>query len=249
MRIKIFILSLLILISSCSHKNKDKDKEKETPQGVYSKAAQALRAKEYNRAADLFSKVTYEFPYYEGAKKAMIMEVYSQYLGHDYDGVNMTIENFIKTYPTASELDYMYYMRALSYYEQISNPYRDQSITFKTKQLLEKVLQRFPKTKYARDAKIKRDLVEDHLATHEMIIGRYYLNRGELLSALNRFNTIIKKYSTTSNVDEALYRVFEINRFVGNHVEAQKIAATLGFNYPNSRWYKSAYEILKHNRR
>ena len=187
----------------------------------------------------------YEFPYYEGAKKAMVMEVYSYYHNHDYDNVVLTIDNFLKTYPTASDINYMYYMKALSFYEQISIPYRDQAMTVKAKHALENVMQRFPGSKYARDSKIKLDLVEDHLAAHEMIVGRYYLNRGELLAAIKRFDVVVKRYSTTSHIEESLYRLFEIYKFIGNNSEAQRIAATLGYNYPNSKWYKSAYEIIE----
>lgn len=244
---KIFALCFLMLTLGCSTNKTLEKPSEETPQNLYTKAAKEFHNKNYNTAAELFSKVTYEFPYYDGAKKAMIMEVYSYYLNNDYDNVIFTIDNFLKMYPTASETAYMYYMRALCYYEQISIPYRDQGMTMKAKQALENLVQRFPNTKYARDAKVKIDLVEDNLAAQEIIIGRYYLNRGELLSAIKRFNIVVKKYSTTSHIQEAMYRLFEIYRFMGNTVEAKKVVATLGYNYPNSKWYKSAYQIIKND--
>ncbi len=243
--IEILALCFFIVVSGCSSKKVTEKTLQETPQILYTKAAELFKLKDYSKAADLFSRVVYEFPYYEGAKKAMVMEVYSYYLNQDYDNVILTIDNFLKTYPTASEINYMYYMKALSFYEQISIPYRDQAMTIKAKQALENVVQRFPGSKYARDSKIKLDLVEDHLAAHEMIVGRYYLNRGELLAAIQRFDVVVKRYSTTSHIEESLYRLFEIYRFMGNHSEAQSIAATLGYNYPNSKWYKSAYDIIK----
>jgi outer membrane protein assembly factor BamD len=243
--LNVVIIVCLICLSGCSSKKKIEQEVVDTPESTYLKASDSFRNKHYSKAAELFAKIIYEFPYYDGAKKAMVMEVYSYYLDQDYDNVSLTIDNFLKTYPTAPETSYMYYMKALSFYEQINIPYRDQNMTLKAKEALEKLVHRFPGTKYARDAKIKLDLVEDHLAAQEMIIGRYYLNRGELLSSIKRFNEVVKKYSTTSHTEEALYRLFEIYSFIDNTVEAQKCAATLGYNYPNSKWYKSAYEILQ----
>lgn len=234
-----------LFISGCSSNKKTENETPETPQIAYTKAVDAFRNKNYGKAADLFSKVVYEFPYYDGARKAVVMEVYSYYLDHDYDSMIVTVDNFLKTYPTASEVSYMYYMKALGLYEQISSPYRDQNMTLKAKEALERLINRFPGTKYSSDAKIKLDLVEDHLAAQEMIVGRYYLNRGELLSAIKRFDVVVKKYSTTSHSEEALYRLFEIYIFMDNISEAQRFAATLGYNYPNSKWYKSAYDIIQ----
>lgn len=243
--IEIFALCFFMIISGCSSKKAAEKPLQETPQALYTKAAELFKQKDYSKAAELFSRVVYEFPYYEGAKKAMVMEVYSYYLNQDYDNVVLTIDNFLKTYPTSSDISYMYYMKALSFYEQISIPYRDQVMTVKAKNALENLVQRFPDSKYARDSKIKLDLVEDHLAAHEMIVGRYYLNRGELLAAIKRFDVVVKRYSTTSHIEESLYRLFEIYKFMGNNSEAQRVAATLGYNYPNSKWYKSAYEMIK----
>lgn len=242
--IKILTLCFLVFVSGCSSKKAVEKTVQDSPQNLYVQAANSFKQKEYSKAADLFSRVVYEFPYYEGAKKAMVMEVYSYYLNQDYDNVVLTVDSFLKTYPTASEISYMHYMKALSFYEQISIPYRDQTMTIKAKKALEGVVQRFSESKYARDAKIKLDLVEDHLAAHEMIVGRYYLNRGELLASIKRFNVVVKKYSTTSHIEESLYRLFEIYRFMGNNDEARRVAATLGYNYPDSKWYKSAYEIM-----
>lgn len=247
--LNVIMLVFLVLISGCVSKKKDDNIVQETPESVYLKASELFRQKNYGKAAELFSKVIYDFPYYDGAKKAMVMEVYAYYLDHDYDNMTLTIDNFLKTYPTAAETSYMYYMKALGFYEQINIPYRDQNMTFKAKEALEKLIQRFPGIKYSRDAKIKLGLVEDRLAAQEMIIGRYYLNRGELLSAIKRFNVVVNHYSTTSHIEEALYRLFEIYVFMDNMVEAQKFVATLGYNYPKSKWYKSAYDLIQQKKK
>ncbi|MBP9792078.1 MAG: outer membrane protein assembly factor BamD [Rickettsiales bacterium] len=246
--LNIIALIFVILISGCAGKKKN-DIAQDTPENVYLKAAEMFREKNYGQAAELFSKVIYEFPYYEGAKNAMVMEVYAYYLDHDYDNMTLTIDNFLKMYPTSSEISYMYYMKALGFYEQINIPYRDQNMTFKAKEALENLIQRFPGVKYSRDAKVKLGLVEDRLAAQEMIIGRYYLNRGELLSAIKRFNVVINDYSTTSHIEEALYRLSELYIFMDNVAEAQKFAATLGYNYPKSKWYKSAYDLIEQRKK
>jgi outer membrane protein assembly factor BamD len=244
---RVLIILALFFVYACGHKESSKEamdrgKDADT---LYSQADTALASGNYKKAAELFSKVTYEFPYYHLASKAHIMEIYSHYLSEDYDAVIFSVENYVKTHPISNYTSYAYYMKALAYYAQIELPQRDQSMTGEAKQAFTEVISRFPTSDYAKDAKAKLALIEDHLAAHEMIIGRYYLHKEEMPAAIERFKRVVSNYSTTSQVEEALSRLVEAYLFLGMKEEAKKNAAVLGHNYPKSEWYKHSYKLLQ----
>jgi outer membrane protein assembly factor BamD len=241
------VVATLLFLVACSHKETspvtmDRDKDAYT---LYKQANTALQQEEYKKAAELFAKVTYEFPYYSLANKAHIMEIYSNYLLKDYDSVIYSVENYIKTHPVSKYTPYTYYMKALAYYDQIELPQRDQSMTEDAKQAFTELISRFPTSSYVKDAKAKLALINDHLAAHEMVVGRYYLKKEEMPAAIERFKDVVSNYSTTSQVEEALYRLVEAYLFLGMTDEARKNAAVLGHNYPKSEWYKESYRLLK----
>ena len=232
----------LQLLCSCSHKTEtEKDK---TADELYKEASLMLTKKEYKASAELFSQVVYQYPYYEWATKAQLMEIYSYYLLKDYDSVIPAVENYVKMHPASPDIDYAYYIRALSYYVQIDIPSRDQTNTREAKAAFIEIRARFPRSEYAKDAKVKLDLINDHLAAQEMVVGRYYLNRGNIVAAINRFKVILDKYSTTSHIEEALYRLTEAYVFLDLKDEAKQYASVLGTNYPKSEWYKESYKLL-----
>lgn len=211
---------------------------------LYNEAQAALKEKEYQKATRLFEEVERQHPYSQWATKAQIMAAYSAYEGDNYDDAILALDRFIELHPGADDIDYAYYLKALAYYEQISDVARDQAITKQSLDAFNTLIQRFPDSKYARDAKMKMDLTYDHLAGKEMEIGRYYLNRGETNAAINRFRTVIKDYQTTTHVPEALHRLVECYLSLGLHTEAARIAAVLGHNYPGSKWYADTYKIV-----
>ena len=87
-------------------------------------------------------------------------------------------------------------------------------------------------------------LARDHLAGKEMEVGRYYSRKKAYLAGINRYKTVLTRYQTTSHTPEALYRLTEAYMALGVRAEAQAAAAVLGHNYPNSDWYKDAYQLL-----
>jgi outer membrane protein assembly factor BamD len=243
----IIMTAALFFLSACgkkelSHDEIDVSKDAKT---LYAQANDALNKEEYKKAAALFSKVTYEFPYYHLANKAHIMAIYSNYLLEDYDSVIFSVENYVKTHPISKYTPYTYYMKAISYYAQIELPQRDQTMTDEAKQAFTELISRFPKSSYIKDAKAKLALIDDHLAAHEMVVGRYYLNKEEMPGAIERFKRVVSNYSTTSQVEEALSRLVEAYLFLGLRDEAKKNAAVLGHNYPGSRWYKYSYNLIQ----
>ncbi len=154
------------------------------------------------------------------------------------------VDRFIRTYPRQPNIAYAYYLRALCYYEQISDVRRDQRMTQLALDNLRQVVERYPDSKYARDASLKIDLTQDHLAGKEMEIGRYYLERRQYHAAIPRFQRVLDNYQTTTHVPEALHRMTEAYLSLGLKDEAQKTAAILGHNYPQSIWYKDSFRLF-----
>lgn len=245
-------LALLVSVSACSS---NKDKEKDAAQverpvdDLYNEAAKALDDEQFERATALFEEVERQHPYSQWATKAQLMAAYSAFQGDNYDDAILALDRFIELHPGAEDVDYAYYLKALSYYEQISDVRRDQALTQQSLDAFNTLIQRFPDSKYARDAKLKMDLTNDHLAGKEMEIGRYYLNRGEVNAAINRFRVVVKDYQTTTHTAEALHRLVECYLTLGLHTEAERVAAVLGYNYPGSKWYEDTYKIIDPARR
>lgn len=211
---------------------------------LYNEAADQMAAKDYKAAIKTFEEVERQHPESEWAARAQIMAGYGAYRSGDYDQAISTLQRFVKIHPGHESAAYAYYLIALSYYEQISDVGRDQKITEQALQALTEVVKRFPDSEYARDAKLKLDLAYDHLAGKEMQVGRYYLNRQEYLSAINRFRYVVENYQTTGHVPEALHRLVECYLRLGVVDEAKKYAAVLGYNYPGSVWYRDSYKLL-----
>src|SRR5262249_30468331 len=174
-----------------------------------------------------------------------VMVAYSYYRGNKYTDAITALNHFIELHPGNKYAAYAYYLKALCYYEQIEDVRRDQKMTEQALAALNEVVNRYPTSAYARDARLKIDLTRDHLAGKEMDVGRYYEDRKLYLAAINRFRTVVEKYQTTSHTPEALERLTECYLALGVNEEAQTAAAVLGYNYPGSSWYQASYDLLK----
>ncbi len=211
---------------------------------LYNGALNQLYLENYEESARLFDEVERQHPYSAWASKAQLMAAFAQYQDSKYDDAINTLDRFIQLHPGHKDIAYAYYLRGISYYEQISDVERDQRMTRRAMSNLDEVTRRFPDSKYARDSRFKMDLTRDHLAGKHMSIGRFYLSRGEYLAAINRFRIVIKNYQTTTHVPEALHRLVEAYLALGVVDEAQANAAVLGYNYPGSEWYADSYALL-----
>ena len=241
---------LLAVLPACSSNDKGEAAQVETPvDELYNSAQAALQEKNYEEATRLFEEVERQHPYSQWATKSQLMAAYSAYEGDNYDDAILALDRFIELHPGSEDIDYAYYLKALAYYEQISDVRRDQALTQESLDAFNTLVQRFPDSKYARDAKLKMDLTNDHLAGKEMEIGRYYLNRGEINAAINRFRKVVKDYQTTTHTPEALHRLVECYLSLGLYTEAERVAAVLGYNYPGSKWYEDTYKIIDPARR
>ena len=212
---------------------------------LYNEAMDILDQRFYNDAALMFDEVERQHPYSTWATKAQLMAAYSLYLDNNYDEAIFALDRFIQLHPSNRDVPYAHYLKALSYYEQISDVTRDQRMTELALKTFNEIIARYPKSKYARDAKIKLDLTNGNLAGKEMEIGRYYLKQRHYLAAINRFKTVVDNYQTTIHVPEALHRLTEAYLALGIKEEAQKTAAVLGHNFPGSEWYIDSYEMVE----
>jgi outer membrane protein assembly factor BamD len=239
------ILSACLLASLVACSTKEPDTYVEAPvEQLYNDATDAMTDGRFGQAAKLFDEVERQHPYSIWATKAQLMAAFAQYSQGKYDEAIGTSDRFIQLHPGNRDVAYAYYMRALSYYEQITDVRRDQRITADAMKSLDEVIRRFPESNYARDARIKMDLTRDHLAGKEMDIGRYYQKQGQFTAAIGRFRRVVDEYQTTSHVPEALHRLTEAYLAVGVRDEAEKVAAVLGHNYPGSEWYADSYALL-----
>jgi outer membrane protein assembly factor BamD len=196
-------------------------------------------------AAKKFTDLGKQFPDSDWARKGLLMSTYADYQAGDYTSTETSADRYLKDYPNSPEADYVLYLQANAYYMQIPDISRDQEKTSKALETFQAVVQKYPKSEYAEDAKYKITVTEDQLAGKEMSIGRFYLNRRNYTAAINRFRNVLQYYQTTRHAAEALYRLVEAYLGLGITDEAQTAAAVLGHNFPDSQWYKDAYNLLK----
>ncbi|MES2753989.1 MAG: outer membrane protein assembly factor BamD [Pseudomonadota bacterium] len=216
---------------------------------LYSAAKRQLDRGSYATAAALFDEVERQHPYSIWARRAQLMGAFSYYMGKNYTDAIQSSQRFLSIHPGNRDAAYAYYLIALSYYEQITDVTRDQKITGQAMDALGELSRRYPNTRYAADARLKVDLVRDHLAGKEMEIGRFYETRGQWLAATMRFRKVVDEYQTTTHTPEALMRLTETYLALGIPGEARKSAAVLGANYPETDWYGRAYKLIQENPR
>jgi outer membrane protein assembly factor BamD len=193
---------------------------------------------------DYFQEVERQHPYSEWSRRAILMQAFAHYQANNYVEAIADSDRFIQLYPGNPTAAYAHYLKAICYFEQIVDVGRDQAATGQALDNLRDVVQRYPNTEYAHDARLKIDMVNDQLAGKEMTIGRWYLRNGDTLAGIGRFKTVIDKYQTTSHTPEALYRLVEANLTLGLMDEAKRDGAVLGYNYPGEIWYLDAYKLL-----
>lgn len=236
------ILGVLLLLGACG--TTEQPYVDRPVNELYNQAMDDLQAGDNKQAAKLFDEVERQHPYSSWATKAQLLAAYAHYQANEYDETVSALDRYIELHPANPDVPYAYYLKGLSYYERISDIHRDQEMSEQARRVFEELVNRYPDSEYARDARLKVDLCNDHLAGKEMVIGRYYLQRGYYLAAINRFKQVIDKYQTTTHVPEALLRLTEAYTALGIDDEARKSAAVLGYNFPQTDWYADAYALV-----
>lgn len=234
----------LVLLAACGGGEEEISYVERPADVIYREAELALDRGNQQLAAELFDEVERQHPYSPLATDAQLLSAYALYDAQEYDEAVIALDRFIALNPGNEDVDYAYYLRALCYYEQISDVERDQRMTELSLEALEEVIARFPDTDYGRDAILKRDLTLDQLAGKDMTIGRWYLRQGHVNAAINRFRAVVQNFQTTTHVPEALHRLVESYAMLGLPDEAERVASVLGYNYPGSPWYQDTYALL-----
>jgi outer membrane protein assembly factor BamD len=212
---------------------------------LYSLAKRMLDQRSYVRAALLFDEVERQHPYSVWARRAQLMSAFSYYMAQQYPDAISSAQRFLTIHPGNKDAPYANYLIAMSHYQQIEDVNRDQKITQQAADSFGELVRRYPQSRYAADARLKLDLINDHLAGKEMEVGRFYQRQGNWLAATIRFRTVIDKYQTTTHTPEALERLVESYLALGVPEEARKAAAVLGANYPGSEWYHRSYRLIQ----
>jgi outer membrane protein assembly factor BamD len=243
------LAATLATVSACAGSTEGKDVAyvARDVESLYAEAQRRLDRGNTLVAAALFDEVERQHPYSPWARRAQLMSAFSYYIARDYNKSIQNAQRFLSIHPGNKDAPYAYYLIALCYYEQISDVNRDQKITEQAQTALREVNRRFPQSEYAADARLKLDLVADHLAGKEMEIGRHYQRMGMWLAADMRFRNVVEKFDETSHTPEALYRLTESSLALGVPAEAVKYAAVLGANYPGNQWYEKAFKLVNKN--
>ena len=210
----------------------------------YKKGLKALDEGDALYAAKHFTDAELLFPQSEWAPKSLLMAAYSYYSQDYFADAIAELERFIKTYPQSNRLDYAYFLLATCYYEKIIDEKKDLEPLIKAKETFKFVIQEYPSTDFALDAKFKLDLIDETLAGKEMYIGRYYIKKEKWIAAINRFKYVVDNYNSTIYIEEALHRLVELHYKIGLIEESKKYAAVLGYNYQSGEWYEVSYQIF-----
>jgi outer membrane protein assembly factor BamD len=241
------VLLAAVALSGCAHRKPQVREEAYSERPVdllYRAGADKLDQRHWSEAVDYFSEVERQHPYSEWSRRAILMQAYAHYEANQYEDAISDSDRFIQLYPGSSNAAYAFYLKAICYFEQIMDVGRDQGSTRSALAALRDVAQRYPKSSYARDARVKIDMVNDQLAGKEMAVGRWYLHQNQPLAAIGRFKAVIDRYQTTTHTPEALYRLVEADLTLGLTDDARRNGAVLGYNFPGDAWYADAYKLL-----
>ncbi len=238
--------AIVLPASGCARGNKSADTAyiARDVNSLYALAKDRLDKGRYEEAAKLFDEVERQHPYSVWARRAQLMSGFSYYMARKYPEAISSAQRFLTIHPGNKDAPYAHYLVAMSHYQQIEDVTRDQASTANAANAFGELMRRYPDSRYASDARLKLDLINDHLAGKEMEVGRFYQRSGKWLAATLRFRKVVEQYQTTNHTPEALERLVECYLALGIPQEAQKAAAVLGRNYPGSEWYHRAYKLV-----
>ena len=247
--IVILYFFLILLFTSCKSSNEKvsviKYENLELQMiDAYKEGYEELEKGDVIYAAKKFNEAELLYPQSEWAPKAVLLAAYSFYSQNYYDEALSELDRFFKKYPKHKNLDYAHFLYAMCYYENIIDEKKDLEPLITSKTRFEFIVQNYPNTDFAQDAKFKINLINDVLASKEIYLGKYYLKKKKWAAAINRFKNILELYETTIYVEEALHRLVETHYKIGLVDEAEKYAKVLGYNYQSSQWYKNSYSVF-----
>lgn len=238
---------VVVTLAGCNMFGPTKIKEEPIipPETLYQQALDDMDGQRYATAIKSLEKLSRQHPYSEYNEKAKLMEVYANYRIGRFDEAILAADRYLALYPSSKEVPYVLYLKGTSYFGQIRDITRDQQISQNAIETYRLLISNYPDSQYAKDAGEKMVISVDQLAGKEMSVGRFYLGNGQYAAAINRFRVVAEQFQTSTYIEEALYRLAEANLALGLIEEARTAAAVLGHNYPNSSWYKEAFELLQ----
>ncbi len=251
--LKKLVFLFIFFLSSCSGNQEKIDSVVQEEDldlqmiSAYKQGMKALENGDIYYAAKKFNEAELLYPQSEWAPKSILMAAYGYYSQSYYQSASDELNRFIKKYPKNPNLDYAYYLLAMCHYESIVDEKKDLKPLLQAKESFNLVINKFPLTDFAIDAKYKINLINDLLAAKEMFIARHYIKKEKWIAAINRLKVIVNQYDTTIYIEEALHRLVEIHYRIGLVSEAKKYANTLGYNYLSSQWYKESYKVFNKN--
>ncbi len=248
--LKFILIITLIFLTNCNNSSEKKVsviEEKDLDLQMidsYKEGLKLLEDKFPLEAAKKFSEAELLYPQSKWAPRSSLMSAYSYYYGSYYEDSIEELKRFIKIYPKHERLSYAYYLLAMSYYEQIADEKKDLGSIIDAQQNFKLIIDNYPNSDFALDAEYKLELIQEILASKEMYLAKYYIEREKWIPAINRYKNVIKKYDTTIYVEEALHRLVEIHYKIGLIEESKKYASLLGYNYQSSEWYEESYKVF-----
>ena len=238
----------ILPLAGCAHGGRSKPDTAYVARDVsslYQAAQRLMKEQDYEDAAKLFDEVVRQHPYSVWARHAQIMSAFNFYLAQKYPDAINSAQGYLTIHPGSDEAPYAQYLVAMSYYQQVPDVFLDQTVTQEAFDAFNELIRRYPESRYAADARLKIDLLNDHLGGKDMDIGRYYERAGQWLAATYHFRNVVENYPTTSHAPEALERLVECYLALGIPDEAWKTAAVLGKNYPTTYWYRQSLRLLR----
>ena len=251
-KLRLLLILIILQLVSCTKEKKEISIISQYNQDLemirtYEDAYQALNDGDPYYASQKFLEVELLLPQSEWAPKSALMASYSFYLTNYYSEAILNLERYLKTYPKDKNLVYAHYLIAMCYYETIEDEKRDTGPIIKAREKFSLIVDKYPNTDFAIDAKFKLNLIEDILASKEMYLGRHYFKKKKWIASINRFKAVVEEYDQTIFVEEALHRLVEVHYNIGLIQEAKKYAQVLGYNYKSSRWYEKSYKLFDEN--
>ena len=247
--LKLLLATSIFLLTSCSNKEPKISQIKEVGLdqqmiGAYKEGLELLDDGQGLMAAKKFNEAEILYPQSIWAPRASLMSAYSYYYFDSYIQAIQEIDRYLKKYPNHHDKDYAFYLKSISYYNQISDEKKDLGPIIEAKKNFIYVINNYPESEFAADAEYKLELIDEILASKEMYIARFYMEKEKWIPSINRFKKVVRDYDKTIYVEEALFRLVEIHYRIGLEDEAKKYAHLLGYNYQSSQWYENSYRIF-----
>ncbi|HXH55442.1 MAG TPA: outer membrane protein assembly factor BamD [Gammaproteobacteria bacterium] len=240
----IITLIAAILLVGCQSKDKDNYKGMSASE-IYAQAEKNVAKEKFPAAAKDFEALEARFPYGEYSDKAQLGLINAYYKQNEPALAISAADRFIRMNPHHPHVDYAYYLKGLVTFDQnysftfrylpLDKSARDSSIAIESFDAFKELLDRFPNSEYAPDARQRMIFLRSQLANHELSVVKYYVKRGAWLSAANRANYIVKNFEKTAVIPETLAIMVKCYRQLGMPQLADDALKTLQTNFPDSK--------------